>query len=302
MDELRIVMMNGGLGNQLYQYAFLRFLEVNTGQKCWVDDSAFWGEGVEHNGYELERIFGIKLNLLSRFFSDDVWEEMMVRRRQGISIPQQLQDNGMNLVMIAEARDYSFDGNIINVSPAHINEGILNVFINAHGIVYYHGYFCNTVYFKLLKDILRKELVFPELKDTLEIDTINKRYAELIQITNSVAVHVRRGDFVQCGRVVSPAKYCKAIEALESKYTDCTYFVFSDDVAWCKVHEEELGISSIHGDVIYVEENVGNGNNYIDMQLMSQCKKMVISNSSFGIWAYYLNTNPDLELLVVDNL
>ena len=77
MENLRIVLMNGGLGNQLYQYTFMRFLEVSTGEKCWVDDSAFCGERVEHNGYELEKIFGVKLNKLSQFFTADVWAEMM---------------------------------------------------------------------------------------------------------------------------------------------------------------------------------------------------------------------------------
>ena len=95
MENLKIVIMNGGLGNQLYQYAFMRLLETATKEKCLVDDSAFWKKDLEHNGFEIEKIFGIRLNLLSRQFSEDVWQEMMRNWEQGRGIPQQLKENGI---------------------------------------------------------------------------------------------------------------------------------------------------------------------------------------------------------------
>lgn len=97
-------------------------------------------------------------------------------------------------------------------------------------------------------------------------------------------------------------KYAKAIRHMEVRYAGCTYFVFSDDSAWCQEHEEELGLTDVQGDVVYVTGNTGNGYNYVDMQLMSMCKKMVISNSSFGAWAFYLNTTPEIDLIVADSI
>lgn len=303
MENLKIVMMNGGLGKQLYQYTFLRFLEKTTGETCIVDDSAFWGSHVEHNGLELERIFGVKLNKLSDCFSSDVWEEMILRMEQGISIPQQLLDNGLNITMIAESNTYSFDGNVISVEPRRINEEILNVFKNAKGNIYYFGYFVNMTYVKLMSKVLRKELRFPELTETMEKSTINVRYAELITLTNSVAMHIRRGDFLKCGRAISADKYAKAVKIFEDKEEVHTYFVFSDDIEWCKQNKADLGLLDIKGDCIFVEENIGNGNNYIDMQLMSYCKNMIISNSSFGCWAYFLNPFCPFEnMVMVDKL
>lgn len=303
MDDLKIVMMNGGLGNQLYQYTFMRFLEVHTGQKCIVDDSAFWGNRVEHNGLELERIFNIKLNKLSDCFTFDVWEEMISQKQNGISIPQQLLDNGLNVTLIAESNTYKFDGNVIQIAPNNINNEILNVFLNAKGNIYYFGYFVNVIYVRLMLNTLRKELRFPKLKETLEKDTINMRYAELISLTNSVALHIRRGDFLKCGRAVSAEKYAKAVKKFEDREEPYTYFVFSDDIEWCKQNKGELGLLDIKGDSVFVEENIGNGNNYIDMQLMSYCKNMIISNSSFGCWAYYLNPFCSSEnVIMVDKL
>ena len=51
---MKIVLMNGGLGNQLFQYAFYRYIQIATNDICYIDDSAFFGKNVEHNGFENE--------------------------------------------------------------------------------------------------------------------------------------------------------------------------------------------------------------------------------------------------------
>ena len=63
--------------------------------------------------------------------------------------------------------------------------------------------------------------------------------------------------------------------------------MFSDDIEWCKTHVQELGLDQFKA-VTYVEGNV-NGKNYVDMQLMSMCKGMVMSNSAFCYLAALLN-------------
>ncbi len=295
MENIRIVMMNGGLGNQLYQYTFLRYIELVTGENCLVDDSAFWGEGhIDHNGYELEKIFGIKLNLLSGFFSEDVWKEMIHKKDEGVSVLQQLKDNGLNLFLIAEAEDYEFDGNSIFFEPHYINNEILLAFTKTKGCVYYHGYWVNSIYWNIVHEHIRKELNFPTIG---EDDRSNRSYLDKICSTNSVSLHIRRGDFITCGRVLAPEKYKNAIKHFEDKYDDCTYFIFSDDIAWCQKNEKILGIEDIKDKVVYVTGNMTDKRNYTDMQLMSYCKKMIVSNSSFGIWAYYLKQDKDVEVI-----
>ena len=69
---MKIVLMNGGLGNQLFQYAFYRYIQIATNDICYIDDSAFFGKNVEHNGFEIEKVFNIKCNLLSDFFDTDI--------------------------------------------------------------------------------------------------------------------------------------------------------------------------------------------------------------------------------------
>lgn len=301
MSNLRIVMMNGGLGNQMYQYTFLRYLEHVTGEKCIVDDSAFFGENcVEHNGYELERIFGVKLNLLSDNFSDEIWRQMVENKLNGISIPQQLLDNGINLFMAAEAADDSFNGNTVNFNWEYTDNGMVYALVNMTGNIYYHGYFVHPFYFNSIKSIIRNELVFPDIKTVEGLDSKNIAYEELIEMTDSVGVHIRRGDFLKCGRALTPDKYARSVQAFEQKHDDLTYFIFSDDAQWCMSHKAELGLDMIKGEIYFVTENSGNGFNYVDMQLMSKCKKLIISNSSFGTWAYMLNATPGLEMIQAD--
>ena len=130
---MKIVLMNGGLGNQLFQYAFYRYIQIATNDICYIDDSAFWGNNIEHNGFEIERIFGVKCNLLSRFFDNDVWIEMLNKKQEGISIPQQLLNAGIDIAVIAETDDLVFDGRKIEVCDEY-------ELINQRNNIYYHGY------------------------------------------------------------------------------------------------------------------------------------------------------------------
>lgn len=68
------------------------------------------------------------------------------------------------------------------------------------------------------------------------------------------------------------------------------YFIcFSDDPEWCEDHADVLGLS-LAKEVVSVRGNT-NGANYIDMQLLSMCKGLLISNSAFSYLAALLNNN-----------
>ena len=303
MDNMKIVVLSGGLGNQLYQYSFMRLIESGIKEKFIIDDSAFWGENVQHNGYEMENVFGLKLNLLSNYFTEDVRNEMLRLRSLGKSIPQQLADNGINLTMMAEFNDHpAFEGNIIYMPPNAYSNDVLYAYANTKGNVYYHGYWVCPPLVRMIKDTLQNELVFRDMDSVPGLPEINKQYARKIKETNAVALHIRRGDFLQCGRALTPDKYARSVAWMEERYKGCTYFVFSDDILWCEEHKEELGLAMVSGEVVYVKGNTGNGFNYLDMQLMSMCQKMIISNSSFGQWAYFLNQASEVVLIIADQM
>lgn len=282
---MNIQFLNGGLANQVFQYIFLRYAELLHPEKepWFLDDSFFFVNDV-HNGYELERVFHIKPNLLSQAFDEDVWEEFIKNKRNGISIPQTLKEMDMDILMYAEMDNYKewnpFDGNVIRMFQA--NEFHPEIASINYPNIYYHGYWINKNYFASYKDVIQKELTFPELPTASA-----KVYADQIMTSPSVAVHVRRGDYVDLGWQLSQDYYAKAMYDMSQKVNGFTLFVFSDDLQWCQEHAKDLGFDYA-SKVVYVEGNTGQ-NSYVDMQLMSMCEGMVLSNSAFCYLAALMN-------------
>lgn len=288
---MKVQFLNGGLVNQAFQYIFARYYELShPGEIMFMDDSYFALNTV-HNGYELERVFGIKPHMLSECFDEEIWKFILAEKQMGKSVPQILCENGIEMYMISEVGDAHkqfnpFEG---KVYPIPCNEYFPEI-LDSPGDIYYHGYWINKNWFDKYKDVFQKEFCFPEIQDAQ-----NKAWLDRIKSTNSVSVHIRRGDYVDLGWAVKSEVYHKWMENFIEKYGKCwQLFVFSDNIEWCKTNEEALGLNLLE-EVIYVEGNV-HGRNYIDMQLMSQCKAMIMSNSAFCYLAALLNTEKQICL------
>lgn len=278
--EQKIVLMNGGLGNQLCQYFFLRWLEIKTGKSCLASDYEFCIDNPAHNGYELERIFNIRINRLSQVIPPGIWRDMMwkMTNRQ-VGICQQLADMGYPVTIVAESNDFSFDGNIIYM------DSYAPFMAVARGFLYFHGYWIHNKYFQDIQDVLLKELKFPHI-----VGEGNEKYAALINSVNSVCVHIRRGDFVTLNRSLPVSIYPWAVRKVETLTAGITYFIFSDDITWCKENLTDLGLEG--REVVFVEGNKGK-NAYVDMQLMAMCRHRIVSNSSFSYLAALLREDRD---------
>lgn len=104
-------------------------------------------------------------------------------------------------------------------------------------------------------------------------------------LCNSVALHVRRGDLLNPYEYKSPCDYefyIQAIRFMEENVTTPVFYVFSDDIEWCK---ENLVFNS---PVMFVSGY----KNYQDLYSMSQCKHHIIANSTFSWWAANLGKHP----------
>lgn len=290
---MKIQFLNGGLANQAFQYIFARYYELShPGEIMYLDDSYFALHTV-HNGYELEKVFGIKPHFISECFDEDVWEHILNEKRNGKSVPQVLSENGMDIYMFSEVGDgyksfNPFHGNVVPI-PTNIYEPKIQETL---GNVYYHGYWINKNWFGRYKNEFLKEFTFPEIEDQK-----NKNYQNEILNTLSVCIHVRRGDYVGIGQAMEPAEYRTYVEIfvkalrmgpdLEQNIKRWNIIVFSDDIEWCKRNREAMGLS-VFGNIIFVEGNV-EGKNYIDLQLMSMCEGIILSKSAFSYLAALLN-------------
>ena len=287
---MKIQFLNGGLANQAFQYIFARYYELShPGEAMYMDDSYFALNTV-HNGYELEKVFGIRPHMLSECFEEDVWSYILDERRKGKSVPQILCDNGITTYMISEVDGYEtfnpFQGEVFRIP---CNEYIPEI-LDYQDDIYYHGYWINKKWFAEYQDIFLQEFSFPEI-----VDEHAKKYMDAIRQNRSLSIHIRRGDYVTLGWAVETEQYKKMTEIFRKDVTgDWQLFVFSDDIEWCKAHESELGFRQFEK-IIYVEGNT-NGKNYLDLQLMSNCKAMIMSNSAFCYLAALLNQEKQFVL------
>lgn len=118
----------------------------------------------------------------------------------------------------------------------------------------------------------------------------NKETLDSIKSSNSISLHVRRGDYVSNNNTQRIYGTCdldyyeRAISHMSDNITDPVFFVFSDDISWAK---ENL---KIDWKSVFVDRNDAD-KNYEDLRLMSQCKNNIIANSSFSWRWAWLNNN-----------
>jgi len=125
----------------------------------------------------------------------------------------------------------------------------------------------------------------------IKLSNKNQQILEEIQNSNSVFLHVRRGDYYspqyikKLGGTCPISYYERAIQHITSKASNTKFFVFSDDIKWVK---ENITIP----DPTYIDWNTET-DSYIDMYLMSQCKHAIIANSTFSYWGAQLGKVKD---------
>jgi hypothetical protein len=160
------------------------------------------------------------------------------------------------------------------------------VFETIRGNVTMSGYFQNEQYFKHIEQDIRRDFTFKH-----PLEGKNKMLERQLSNCRSVAVHIRRGDYIQQADTVANFVTCnkeyyqKAIAHILEKVDNPVFYIFSDDFDWVKENlnfEDHL--------VTFVDWNRGD-ESYIDLQLMSLCKHNIIANSSFSWWAAWLNAH-----------
>lgn len=137
-----------------------------------------------------------------------------------------------------------------------------------------YGYWVDAKYFSNVEDVLRNIIV---IKKTEQIDIKHSDLLKNIKNKNSVAVHVRRTDFLNDKRrmVCNRDYYNKQIYNMQNEVDDTILIFFSDDIDWVKSNIPTTAQS------IYISNN----STIEDFYLMSQCNNHILSNSTFGWWA-----------------
>ena len=257
----------GGLGNQMFQFAAGRALAAFFGTGHKLDVSAYAHTEI-HQGFELDRVFHATIETSTSLEMRNLlgWQANSgLRRLLGRPAFRKLRRSAL----IVEPHFHYQDLRVV-----------------ATNNVYLSGYWQSEKYFSMAEADIRQQFRFKPLPSTE-----NQEWLDAIARTNSVSIHIRRGDFVSSKKnlayhgVCSRDYYAAAILAIAAKVSNPTFFVFSDDLEWVK--------SSMHlsDDCRYVVHNSGI-ESFNDMRLMSKCKHNIIANSSFSWWGAWLNDNP----------
>lgn len=261
MVDSNIVKYNGGLGNQMFQWAFGKALEARTGVKTIFDMSFF--EKKYSRPYELD-IFGV---------SSDVVEGLWTKFKLALiwNLRKKLKNKNVLGINFYSEAHFEFDENLFKVNPN----------------TYIEGFFQSEEYFEQVRELVRVAFQFKS-----KPDSFNQHLIEQISNSNSISLHIRRGDYVQKKRyqnlyaTCSLDYYKRGVEYIAKSLDNPTLFVFSDDPSWVKSNLD------LPYECIFVSNNSG-AKSYEDMRLMSICKHNVIANSSFSWWGAWLNNNPD---------
>ena len=254
---MKIVRIIGGLGNQMFQFAFYLALKERYND-VMLDTSSF---GIyTHNGFELDKIFHIEYTKASK-------RERMILSYQGDEILMRVLRKLLKQRKTEYVEPYlCFDETVTSLSCDK----------------YYIGYWQSYKYFINIESAIRKQFCFSQV-----LSSKNEAVKKWMLNSNSVSLHVRLGDYVNnsvYSNICTSDYYNKAIDMIQSKVSEPIFFIFSDDTTWCK-NNLQIPCCNI------IDWN-NNEESYWDMYLMTCCKHNIIANSSFSWWGAWLNTTP----------
>ena len=261
-----VVLIFNGLGNQMSQYA-LYLNKKNNGQNV-----RYICIGTAHNGIELGRLFGIdvKMRLLDKILIL-LYHVISTDKFPAFFKPLQSLFSLLGIVVVREAGEYAYKQEVAD-------QGRYRIRFLAGG--WHHG-----DYFSSIENIVRDTYTFPRIIDKSNLELLNS-----ISNCSSVAIHIRRGDYMapryykQFGSVCTDQYYINAMNLIEKEVDSPIYYIFSND--------KEYSLN-LFKDKKYVFVDCNSGiDSWKDLILMSRCNYLVMSNSTFSWWAAWLKNMP----------
>jgi hypothetical protein len=273
------VKLQGGLGNQLFQYALGRRLQADGKDVVYDIESGYAGQKLRI--YNLGH-YNVHVDIAPQSEIEKGQKEEYKKKTYGF-ISKSMRFLKSKGILKTDGVVSKISNRIKSKLPITYNIGYLpHVLQMTDG--YLDGFWQSYKYLDPIRDILLKEISLKEPIENTYSETVKS-----ILMTNSVALHVRRGDYVhdpttkQAHYTFGIEYYEKALPIIKEKVLSPTLFVFSDDIAWAR--------ENIKTDMPIVFVSKPAIKDYEELILMSLCKHDIIANSSFSFWAAWLNQN-----------
>lgn len=258
-----VTCLNGGLGNQMFQYAAARSLADRLGEDLRLDIrdlTSYRGLGEVHryrlDAYPIRAGLAGAWGLTARGF-------FLSRRLRGLM--------GRAGLLKGYLREGAFSYQPLTLSPG--------------SFTYLEGYWQSWRYFENDRKRILGDLTLSSNGLDRKIEFVDKMIKE-----NSVCLHVRLGDYVRSKAVsqahgnLAPAYYHEAVKKIKKMGTRATFYLFSDEPQKAlKFFEKGMKINVMAPNIERPQE---------DLLLMSACRYFVTANSSFSWWGAWLSQRP----------
>ncbi|MCF8342998.1 MAG: alpha-1,2-fucosyltransferase [Chitinophagaceae bacterium] len=258
-----VIRVYGGLGNQLFIYSFARYISLVLKGQVYLEIYTGFVRDTYKRKYQLAK-FNIQLQTCPWYLS------MYFPLRNRLPLITRIIYGKVTLV---NEQDFNLDPDLT-----------FNKIQNSR-LSYLEGYWQNSIFFREYESLLKSEL---SLK--IKMKWININMASEMNQCNSVAIHFRR---VQYDLVLQHDYYSASINQILTQIDNPHFFIFSDDIEWCK------RTVIIEGTLTFVEHN--SHDEISELWLMSQCKHFIVANSTFSWWGASLSANPQKIVIVPDS-
>ena len=273
---MKIVKIKGGLGNQMFQYSFAILLKEMTNENVKIDMTAF--ENCIDDEIRKPRL--LKYNISLPIASPE--EIKKIRKFQIKNNPLKYIDKIKIVFECLLNHKYFLEANRKFRQP----EKLLHY-------SYFDGYWQSWRYV----DSIRNQLV-KEFTPNYQLHTKTVCFQEKMKNENSVFIGVRRGDYELDKKhfgVFGESYYNTAIKIIMKAVTNPVFYIFSNDVNWCKnnLNFEECKVNYREKEDII--------DDFEELQLMLSCKHAIIGNSTFHWWGAWLICNPQKIIVAPKN-
>jgi Glycosyl transferase family 11 len=265
-----LVEIAGGLGNQMFQYAF--YLKLKS---CGYNAKLYYDQRQQlHNGFELENIF----NLNIKFVNESEINFLLDKSQTLFSkVKRKLLGNNPSFYWEHD-KGYEYKPEILNPLKS----------------IYLQGCWLSEKYFFDISKQIKEAFTFVDIQLNAENCLV---YESIIDNAASVSVHIRRGDYLKSKVNLNIAYdvYLKeCFDYIKQKILNPYFFIFSDDTDFVR---ELLAKLNFDPNKYCIVDNNKGSQSYIDMYFMTLCKHNIITNSTFSWWGAWLNEN-DAKIVI----
>lgn len=258
MNHRVVIKVFGGFGNQLFCYACGYALAKENDCELIIDTSQQDNDIARKVDivqlkidYQKRITFKKGKSFLSRALVNKVIHKFYI---------------GIHTKKVIESTPYKYDTSIFDYKNTDI---------------YLDGYWQSYHYFeKYRKDLC--EMYMPKIEQS---STAKKIEQDIESHPNSVAIHIRRGDYRTIGCCIDSSYYDKAISRMISELDDnLSFYIFSDDINFANDFIKKYNNLNMK-----VVKNITDNQTIDDFFIMSKCQNFIIANSSFSWWAAWLS-------------